>query len=177
MTTETRPTGEQLRFVSAATGSHILDTYLEAAEKGGRTLGDMLADLFDETTGLLSTDIFTASINLVIDSTEDGVMLPGLKGSIPVPFNCTINSWTLIADQTGSITVDVWKSSYNNAPPTASSSITASAKPTISNASKATSSTLTGWTTFVNAGDILSFKVDSVSSITRVTVTLKVTRS
>ena len=56
--TETRPTGEQLRFVSANTGEHILDTYLEAAEKGGRQLPDMLADIYDTTTGLFRSDIF-----------------------------------------------------------------------------------------------------------------------
>lgn len=56
--TETRPTGEQLRFVSADTGEHILDTYLEAAEKGGRTLPDMLADIYDPDTGLFRTDLF-----------------------------------------------------------------------------------------------------------------------
>jgi len=55
---ETRPTGEQLRFVSAATGEHILDTYLEAAEKGGRQLPDMLADIYDPVTGLFRADIF-----------------------------------------------------------------------------------------------------------------------
>lgn len=53
---ETRPTGEQLRFVSAATGEHILDTYLEAAEKGGRTLADMLSDIYDPITGLFRAD-------------------------------------------------------------------------------------------------------------------------
>ena len=44
---ETRPTGEQLRFLSANTGEHVLDTYMEAAEIGGRTLSDLLDDLFD----------------------------------------------------------------------------------------------------------------------------------
>ena len=43
----TRPTGEQLRFASANTGEHILDTYMEAAEIGGRALSDLLDDLFD----------------------------------------------------------------------------------------------------------------------------------
>ena len=44
---ETRPTGEQLRFLSANTGEHVLDTYMEAAEIGGRALSDLLDDLFD----------------------------------------------------------------------------------------------------------------------------------
>jgi hypothetical protein len=60
---ETRPTGEQLRFVSANTGEHILDTYLEASEKGGRTLPDMLADIYDPVTGLFRSDYFEFRVN------------------------------------------------------------------------------------------------------------------
>ena len=45
----TRPTGEQLRFRSQYTGDHILDTYLESAEKGGRSVPDLLDDLFDSS--------------------------------------------------------------------------------------------------------------------------------
>ena len=44
---ETKPTGEQIRFRSANTGDHVLDTYLESAEIGGRNLTDLLDDLFD----------------------------------------------------------------------------------------------------------------------------------
>ena len=43
----TRPTGDQLRFNSSVNGEIILDTYLEDAEMGGRTLGDLMADIFD----------------------------------------------------------------------------------------------------------------------------------
>lgn len=58
MSGTTRPTGEQLRFRSQSTGDHILDAYLEAAERGGRTLPDMLADIFDSGTGIFRTDLF-----------------------------------------------------------------------------------------------------------------------
>ncbi len=37
---------EQVRLVSTHSGSHILDTYIEESEKGGRTLPDLLDDLF-----------------------------------------------------------------------------------------------------------------------------------
>lgn len=50
----TKPRSEQLRFKSEATGEHILDTYLEDAEYGGRTLADLLSDLFDETGNLIA---------------------------------------------------------------------------------------------------------------------------
>ena len=55
--TATRPTGEQLRFISSKTGEHILDTYLEAAERGNRTLADMVGDIFD-TSGIFNASIF-----------------------------------------------------------------------------------------------------------------------
>jgi hypothetical protein len=45
--TQTRPKGEQLEFKSAKTGDHILDDYLEAAERGTKTIGDMLGAMFD----------------------------------------------------------------------------------------------------------------------------------
>ena len=44
---ETRPVSDQIRFKSSQTGEHNLDTYLEAAEKGGRTVAALLDDIFD----------------------------------------------------------------------------------------------------------------------------------
>lgn len=58
----TRPTGEQLRFRSQYTGDHVLDTYLEASEKGGRTLPDLLDELFDEY-GIFNSDLFQMRYN------------------------------------------------------------------------------------------------------------------
>lgn len=48
----TRPTGEQLSFVSSKTGTHVLDTYLEDAEKGSRELPDLLSDIWDSSGNL-----------------------------------------------------------------------------------------------------------------------------
>jgi hypothetical protein len=97
----------------------------------------------------------------------------GVQGDLYIPFACTINSVTMLADQSGSIVVDIQKGTYSAFPTV--SSICASAKPTISSARKSTDSTLTGWTTAISAGDVLEFNVNSVTSITRVTLTLKVT--
>jgi hypothetical protein len=83
----------------------------------------------------------------------------------------------LLADQSGSIVVDIWKDSYANFPPTDADSITASAVPTLSTADKSQDATLTGWTTSVSAGDTLRFNVDSATTVTRVSVLLKVTKS
>lgn len=101
----------------------------------------------------------------------------GIKGDLHVPFACVILEVTMLADQSGSIVVDIWRDSYANFPPTDADSITASAPPTISTATKSQDSTLTGWTTTINAGDILRFNVDSVTSVQRVTLSLKVRRT
>jgi polygalacturonase len=53
----TRPTGEQLQFNSANTGEHILDSYLEAAEKGNRTLAELLGTIFTDA-GDVNPDLF-----------------------------------------------------------------------------------------------------------------------
>ena len=44
---QTRPRLEQIVFKSAKTGAHNIDTYLEAAEFGNRTLAQLMGDLFD----------------------------------------------------------------------------------------------------------------------------------
>lgn len=85
----------------------------------------------------------------------------------------TIEQMTITGDVSGSVVVDIWKDTYANYPATDADSITASATPTLSSAQKGQDSTLTGWTTTVNAGDNLVFNVDSATTITRVYVTLR----
>lgn len=117
--------------------------------------------------------------NTAINFTKDngGIAIStGVQGDIRIPFNCTITSVNLLADQTGSIVVDIWKDTYANFPPTVADTITASAKPTISSGVKYNNGTLTGWTTTLAAGDILRVNVNSVSTITRFTLVLNVLR-
>jgi hypothetical protein len=116
----------------------------------------------------------TRAISVVIDGGGSAITT-GVKADISVPFACTITGVRLLADQSGSIVVDVWKDTYANYPPTNADSITASAKPTISSATKAEDTTLTGWTTSISAGDTLRFNVDSASTVQRVTLTLTIT--
>lgn len=124
-------------------------------------------------TSSSGTATIIAAISFIIDG-SGSTITTGVKGDIEVPFNCTINQVTLLADQSGSIVVDIWKDSYANYPPTGADSITASAKPTITTATKSIDATLTGWTTSITAGQTLRFNVDSCTSIARVTLTLKV---
>lgn len=116
-----------------------------------------------------------AGISFIIDG-GGSTITTGVKGDLEIPFACTINRATLFADQTGSIVIDIFKDTFANFPPVVGDSITASAKPTISSGVKDEDDTLTGWTTQINAGDILRFNVDSVTTIQRLTVTLSVNK-
>lgn len=77
--------------------------------------------------------------------------------------NYTIISWSLIESSASPISTStvcdiIKKTSY---PPGTGDSICASAKPTLSSATNATSSTLTGWTTAISTGDWLALEVES----------------
>lgn len=112
------------------------------------------------------------TIGATIDG-SGGTITFGVKGYVQVPYACTINSWRIIANASGSIVVDVYKAA---APTIPTVSITGSAKPTLSSQQTATSSTLTGWTTSIAANDILGFNVDSASIVSWVVVQLFVTK-
>lgn len=105
------------------------------------------------------------------------VLSTGVQGDLIIPFAGTITQCTLLADQTGDVVVDIWKDTYANYPPTVADSITASAKPTISAGLKSQDTTLTGWTTAVAAGNTLRFTIDSVATITRLTIILTISRT
>jgi hypothetical protein len=143
----------------------------------GPTSGAAAQPTFRALVGAdIPTNIRDATINLIIEGL--GSPIPtGIAGDLQVDFNCTILSATLLADQSGDIVVDVWKDSYANFPPTVADTITAAAKPTISGSNKSQDVTLTGWTTSISAGDILRFNVDSVATIERCTLALKVRRT
>lgn len=114
-----------------------------------------------------------------IGCTFDGggaAIVAGSQAEVVVPYDCTITKATLLADQIGSIVIDVWKDTYTNYPPNISDSITAAAAPTISGAVKSQDSTLTGWTTAITAGDVVKFNVYSCSVIERATILLEVTK-
>lgn len=111
-------------------------------------------------------------LEVVIDGVGSTITT-GAKGDVRIDFDCTIVQWTLLADQSGSIVVDIWKDVYANYPPTLADTITASSEPTLSSTDHNTDAALDGWTTTITAGDTLRFHVDSVTTVTRVTLTLK----
>jgi len=135
----------------------------------------------------------TTDISGFVDTTPVGILCiidgggatpaTGLwKAYFPVPYAGTITKVTALADQSGSISLDVLKTTFSSfdaggTHPVDGDKISASAPVAISSSTKYQDSTLTGWTTSVSAGDIIAFNVNSVTSIQRVTVMLNLTRS
>jgi hypothetical protein len=164
--TGTPGSAPSISVTSNSTFDNVITFTLSTGEKGDK--GDT------GNTGPIAA--VTASILFQV-SNENSPLTTGVKGDLVIPFDATINEWSLLADQTGNVVVDIWKDTYANYPPTVGDSITASAKPTISSNNKAQSSTLTGWTTTISAGDILRFNIDSVDTIERLSINLKVSRT
>jgi len=122
-----------------------------------------------------------AALTGVIRFEIDGggaALTTGLKKAIVrAPYNGTITGWTLLADISGSVVLDVWKAPYASYPPVIAGTITGSAKPTLSGVIKNTSTTLTGWGTTITAGDIFLVNVDSATTVTHALLEINYTRT
>lgn len=132
-------------------------------------------DLWTFDYGVI-TGVPSSVIVFTLDNGADPIAV-GTQADFWAPYDATIQGVTLLADQSGSIVIDIWKDTYGNYPPTDADSITASAVPTISSALKYQDLTLTGWTTSITDGNCLRVNVDSCSLITRCTLILKVLKT
>lgn len=134
----------------------------------GRSYAEVKSDLS------IQSNVIT--ITYVIDGGGSAITT-GQKGHIEIPFACTITGWTILADQSGSIVIDVWKDTYANFPPTDADSIAGTELPTLSSAQKNQDLALGSWTTAVTAGDILAYNVDSVATVERITLSIRATKT
>jgi len=128
------------------------------------------------SSGTTPTGATAGSFGITIDG-AGSVIKTGLKGYVEVPYSGTITGWTLIADQVGSIVIDVWKDTYGNYPPTVADSIAGTEKPTLSSAQKNQDLSLSTWTSSVALGDIIAFNVDSASTITKANLSIRITKN
>ena len=118
----------------------------------------------------LYDNIRTYRFEMGVSSTAE--ISTGAKGLKTVPYLGTIIGWKLISDTSTTTVIDVWK--RNNAIPTITDSITAGAKPALTSAQLATSTTLTGWTTSVSPDDVFLLYVDSNTVATYISLELDI---
>jgi len=116
-----------------------------------------------------------AGLVFIIDGGGSAITT-GVKGHLEVPFTCTLKQVSLLADQVGSIKIDIWRDTYDHYPPTNGDSICGGNETEIAGGRKYRDIVLTGWTKVLNKGDILAFNIDSCTAITRAVIGLKVTK-
>ena len=127
------------------------------------------------TAASYSAALSVGTLTFIIDG-GGAAISTGIKGDLRIPFACDISSITLLADQSTSTVIDIWKDTYANFPPDNTDTITASSEGTISAAVKSEDTDIFGWTTSITADDILRFNVDSNDNAQRITLALKVER-
>lgn len=148
-----------IALIAAAAGI----TELTGDVTAGPGSGSQVATIADEFR--------TQQIGVTVDG--GGVVLsPGPKGFKSFMMNGTIIGWRLMADQGGSVEFDIFKDAYASFPST--TSIVAAAPPEIVADTNAEDTTLAGWDTTVNAGDVFAFEIVSAATIQRVTLELTI---
>jgi hypothetical protein len=156
----------------------VLSDLDDVGDTSGATTGDLLQ--FDGSDWVPYTPVaatVVTALSYVIDGGGSAITT-GIKGDLYIPYAGEITQVTLIADQTGSIQIDVWRENYNplSSGPVDANSITAAEPPRLVAQSRDRDSTLTGWTTAFPAASHFRFNVDSATTVTRCLLVLDVER-
>jgi hypothetical protein len=125
--------------------------------------------------GIQAVAFLTSAVEYTMDG-GGGPIGTGYKGLIEVPFACRIIAVKLFADTPGNLTMDIRKKTYAGLPFVGGDSIIAADPPTLAAAQFSTDVALTGWTTAINANDLLGFYVTGTPTVNVATVSLLVTR-
>lgn len=111
-------------------------------------------------------------LKLVI--TNSSGIQTGVCGDAGLDFAYEIAGWKLLADVSGDVVVDIWSAPTSSYPPTSGNSITGVQQPTLSAAAFAQSTDISTWQKRVDLGYSLRFNIDSVDTITRLTIVVAV---
>lgn len=114
------------------------------------------------------------TISLTLNGNGANITL-GSKGYMTIPYDATITQWSIVASGTGSIQLDIHKSSFSAFP--ANTSIVDGFPPFLTNQQKNLSTGLTGWTPNISANDVLEFFVDSNIGINWLNLNLKLSKT
>lgn len=120
----------------------------------------------DDTGAESSLSNMNHTMGITVDG---GISTPttGSKGFVTIPFSGTLTHWYLAADASGSAVIDIKRSG--------SSIVGAGNKPTLSSAQSGNAA-IASWTSVaISAGDIIEFNLDSITTIKRINLVIKIT--
>lgn len=121
---------------------------------------------------LATTADLTRTINFVIDNGSFDIT-PGSKGMLNIDVTGEIESWMIVSDTEGTISIDVQKTTYDNYP-NGFTSIVGSEFPLLINQRKNKDDSLSTWTTKITAGEILDFRVLACTGIQKCSIFLRI---
>ncbi len=115
-----------------------------------------------------------------IEWTIDGGGAPvpsGYSGVVEIPFDCRILANRMVSPEVGAIVFDVRRSTFANLPADPADSIVAAAPPTLAAAQTSQDVALVDWITQLRKGDWLTFYVVGIPTVTKITLSMPVTRN
>lgn len=153
---------DNVQVIAAMTALDFDGTHFNVANSGSGRGTITLASPGGGGGGGTGSTTLAGSIRFDAGSVDaPSIVGVGTKGFTRVPFACTITGYTIQTGVAATVVLDVWKIAAGTAEPTNSNSVTASAKPTLTADDVVHSTTLTGWTTSVAAGDLIGWEVES----------------
>ena len=115
------------------------------------------------------------TINFIIDGGGSEITT-GIKGYFIVPRAITLTGWTVVSDAAADAVIDLWETDYAGHPADSGDSIIgAGTKPSFSSSDKGIGNTSDWATLRLVAGDIVTVNVDSVATMTLITLGLNFT--
>lgn len=131
-------------------------------------------------------DLPTKGVGTVGITVDGGGSVPstGLHGIFQMPYGSTVTGWSIIGDQSGSCSFDLWFIAGSAPPaaptiPTSANKISASAPAAVSSAQSASggSSAISTWTTAASQWGSFGFNLASAATMTRITLEIQLAKS
>jgi hypothetical protein len=135
------------------------------------SLGNLQWD-FNTTTPQITTIPTFAVAQCTVDG-DGSTPGTGICADDYIPVACTLQFAVLQSTLAGSVAVDIWMTPFViNVPPTSANSIVSSTPPTLTTAQSSIDNILSGWTKSVPANTAVRYNINSISTLTRFTLTL-----
>jgi hypothetical protein len=168
---------EVYALVDTATVSGLVDADVSAAA----AIADSKLASITTASKVNASSItgLVGNINFIIDGGGSPITT-GIKGDLELPFACKLSGITMLANASCVATVDIFRDTYANYPPTAVDSIinaSLASLPTVTGI-KYQDTSLTGWANVsLVAGDVLRYTVIANDNATSLNVALKYSRT
>jgi hypothetical protein len=118
--------------------------------------------------------ITIGSFGITLDGGNSSIT-SGSKGYVSMPYGGSITGWSIFANTSGDISIDLKKSTYTSFPTT--NSIVGANYISLSSQQKNTDQTLSAWSVTFSNSDVYEFYVNSVSGVNKVNLIISTNKT